>query len=141
MPALSRRGPRSVRARGSSSSSGNIPMGGIPVKNSGVPAKLPAYPSAGPSIMNAEALFLANIATIDRIAAFICRHHHVPDEWEEFAAQVKCDLLDHNYDIIRKYEGRAAFSTYLTTVMNRLFYQYRVRLWGKWRPSAEAKRL
>ena len=31
--------------------------------------------------------------------------------------------------------------TYLTVVIHRLFLDYRIRLWGKWRPSAEAKRL
>jgi len=91
--------------------------------------------------MNAEEIFLANVPTIDRIAAFICRRHHMADDAEEFASQVKLDLIERNYEIIRKFEGRATFSTYLTTVMHRLFYQYRVREWGKWRPSAEAKRL
>jgi len=91
--------------------------------------------------MNAEELFLANVTTIDRIAAFICRRNHVAEDAEEFASQVKLSLLERNYEIIRKFEGRSSFPTYLTTVMHRLFYQYRVKEWGKWRPSAEAKRL
>jgi len=90
--------------------------------------------------MNAEELFLANVTTIDRIAGFICRRHHV-DDAEEFSSQVKLSLIERNYEIIRKFEGRSSFPTYLTTVMHRLFYQYRVKEWGKWRPSAEAKRL
>lgn len=90
--------------------------------------------------MNAEELFLANVTTIDRIATFICRRHHV-DDAEEFSSQVKLSLIERNYEIIRKFEGRSSFPTYLTTVMHRLFYQYRVKEWGKWRPSAEAKRL
>jgi RNA polymerase sigma factor (sigma-70 family) len=124
------------------------------VKKPGFPARLIASASklvrnnarvsrkdAFVSLMNAEELFLANVPTIDRIAAFICRRHHVADDAEEFAAQVKLDLIERNYEIVRKFEGRATFSTYLTTVMHRLFYQDRVREWGKWRPSAEAKRL
>jgi RNA polymerase sigma factor for flagellar operon FliA len=91
--------------------------------------------------MNAEELFLANVTTIDRIAAFICRRNHVAEDSEEFASQVKLSLIERNYEIIRKFEGRSSFPTYLTTVMHRLFYQYRVKEWGKWRPSAEAKRL
>ena len=31
--------------------------------------------------------------------------------------------------------------TYLATVIQRLFLEQRVHMWGKWRPSAEAKRL
>lgn len=91
--------------------------------------------------MDAEELFLANVPTIDRIAAFICRRNHVADDAEEFASQVKLSLIERDYEIIRKFEGRSSFPTYLTTVMHRLFYQYRVKEWGKWRPSAEAKRL
>src|SRR5437870_7270780 len=140
MPAPSQRDQRRVRGRNLSSSPESIPHGGIAEGNSGVPAKLNGHLQV-PFRMKAEELFLANVATIDRIAAFICRQHHVADDWEEFAAQVKLDIIDRNYEIIRKYEARAQFSTYLTTVMHRLFYQYRVKLWGKWRPSAEAKRL
>jgi hypothetical protein len=29
----------------------------------------------------------------------------------------------------------------MTTVVQRLYFQWRVQMWGKWRPSAEAKRL
>lgn len=92
--------------------------------------------------MNAEELFLQHLATIDRIAAFVCRRNHLGEsEAEEFAQQVKTDLIDNDYAVIRKFEGRSSFPTYLTTVIQRLFYQYRVREWGKWRPSAEARRL
>jgi RNA polymerase sigma factor for flagellar operon FliA len=55
--------------------------------------------------------------------------------------EVRVRLLDENYAIIRKFEGRSTFSTYLTTVIARLFTQWRVEQWGKWRPSAEARRL
>src|SRR6185503_1033291 len=50
-------------------------------------------------------------------------------------------IFEDDYGIIRKFEGRSSFSTYLTTVILRLFHQWRVEQWGKWRPSAEAKRL
>jgi RNA polymerase sigma factor for flagellar operon FliA len=43
--------------------------------------------------------------------------------------------------VLRKFEGRSSFSTYMTTVIQRLYFQWRVQMWGKWRPSAEAKRL
>lgn len=94
------------------------------------------------SVMDPEQLFLAHLGTIERIAAFICRQNHVdPDEAKEFAAEVKLRLLDDDYAVIRKYEGRSAFPTYLTTVIHRLFQERRIEQWGKWRPSAEARRL
>src|SRR5256885_3119413 len=88
-----------------SSSKPSIPRGGTTVKKTaGFAATLLASainPFRAPAVsrqdafatsMNAEETFLANIPTIDRIAAFICRRHHVPDDAEEFASQVKLDL-------------------------------------------------
>src|SRR5207302_4973448 len=84
----------------------------------------------------------ANLGLIDRIAGFICRRNHVSsDEAEEFAAHVRLKLIENNYAVFQKFEGRSSLPTYLTTVIHRLFLQYRVQTWGKWRPSAEAKRL
>ena len=92
--------------------------------------------------MNAEDHFLSQLTLIERVTAFVCRRNHLdPSESEEFGSHVKLKLIESNYAIIRKFEGRSSFSTYLTTVITRLFFQYRVHLWGKWRPSAEAKRL
>ena len=92
--------------------------------------------------MNAEKLYLENLKSIERIAAFVARRNHLgPDESAEFVQEVRVRLLDDDYSVIRKFEGRSSFTTYLTTVIVRLYHQYRVEQWGKWRPSAEAKRL
>jgi RNA polymerase sigma factor (sigma-70 family) len=92
--------------------------------------------------MNAEEIYLQHLGTIERIAAFVARRDHLNhDETLEFVQEVRVRLLDDDYSIIRKFEGRSSFSTYLTTVIARLAHQWRVEQWGKWRPSAEAKRL
>lgn len=92
--------------------------------------------------MNPEETYLQNLRTIERIAAFVARRHHLEtSEAEEFVQEVRVRLLYDDYAVIRKFEGRSSFSTYLTTVIGRLFTQWRVEQWGKWRPSAEAKRL
>ncbi|HEY2092456.1 MAG TPA: sigma-70 family RNA polymerase sigma factor [Thermoanaerobaculia bacterium] len=92
--------------------------------------------------MNPEERFLANVPTIERIAAFYCRRMHLGDaDTEDFVSYVKLELIERNYEIIGKFEGRSSFSTYLTTVIHRLLYQQRTKEWGKWRPSAEAKRM
>jgi RNA polymerase sigma factor (sigma-70 family) len=92
--------------------------------------------------MDAEDLFLKNLPLIDRAIGYISRRNRISrDEGEDFASYVKFKLIEGNYGIIRKFEGRAAFSTYITTVIQRMFFQYRVQMWGKWRPSAKAKRL
>lgn len=92
--------------------------------------------------MNPEATYLEHLASIERIAAFVARRGRLnPDEAAEFVQVVRVRLFEDDYAIIRKFEGRSSFSTYLTTVILRLFHQCRVEQWGKWRPSAEAKRL
>lgn len=92
--------------------------------------------------IDAEDLFLTSQSLIDRAIGYICRRNRISrDDGEDFGSYVKFKLIEGNYGIIRKFEGRAAFSTYITTVIQRMFFQYRVQMWGKWRPSAKAKRL
>jgi RNA polymerase sigma factor (sigma-70 family) len=92
--------------------------------------------------MDAEELFLAHIGTIERIAAFVCRRNGLhDDDAAEFAAETKLRLLENDYAVIRKFEGRSSLPTYLRTVIARFLYERRVEEWGKWRPSAEARRL
>lgn len=92
--------------------------------------------------MNPEALYLAQLPTIDRIAAFVARRNRLTyAETEEFLSLVRMNLFEDDYAILRKFEGRSSLSTYLTTVIQRMCIQYRVQMWGRWRPSAEAKRL
>jgi RNA polymerase sigma factor for flagellar operon FliA len=92
--------------------------------------------------IDAEELFLKNLCLIDRAIGYVCRRNRIHcDEGEEFGSYVKFKLIESNYAIVRKFEGRSTFSTYMTTVIQRMFFQYRVQMWGKWRPSAEAKRI
>jgi RNA polymerase sigma factor (sigma-70 family) len=90
----------------------------------------------------AEELFLTNLCLIDKAIGYVCHRNRVDrDDQEEFGSYVKLKLIESNYAIICKFEGRCAFPTYITTVIQRLFFQYRVQMWGKWRPSAQARRL
>jgi RNA polymerase sigma factor for flagellar operon FliA len=90
---------------------------------------------------NPEAVFLANLSLIDRLLALIARRHALnASDSEDFAAWARAKLIDGNYAVIRKFGGRSSLSTYLTTVLVNLFRDYRNARWGRWRPSAEAKR-
>ncbi|HEV7764214.1 MAG TPA: sigma-70 family RNA polymerase sigma factor [Thermoanaerobaculia bacterium] len=92
--------------------------------------------------MNPEETYLKHLRTIERIAASVARRYYLDaSEAEEFVQVVRVRLLEDNYAILRKFEGRSELSTFLTTVIGRLFQQWRVEHWGKWRNSAEAKRL
>lgn len=92
--------------------------------------------------MKPEETYLQHLRTIERIAAFVARRHHLSNsDSDDFVQEVHVRLIEHDYAVIRKFEGRSAVSTYLTTVIGRHFTAWRVEQWGKWRPSAEAKRL
>lgn len=93
-------------------------------------------------IPNPEEIYLQHLRTIERIAGRVARNHSLnADDAAEFVQVVRVRLLENDYAIIRKFEGRSLWSTYFTTVISRLFQQWRVEQWGKWRPSAEARRL
>ena len=49
-------------------------------------------------------------------------------------------LLQDDYAVLRKYRGASSRTTFLTVVISNLFRDHRIKHWGKWRPSAEAKR-
>lgn len=88
-----------------------------------------------------EALFLANLPLIDAIVDQVCRRHHLAAvEADDFASDVRLHFIERQYEPLRRFEGRSSLRTYLTVVVQHLFLDYRNRQWGKWRPSAEAKR-
>ncbi|RMH16106.1 MAG: sigma-70 family RNA polymerase sigma factor [Acidobacteria bacterium] len=62
-------------------------------------------------------------------------------EADDFRSFVLLKLIDGDYRILRAFRGRASERTFLTVVVRRLLLDYRNHRWGKWRPSAEARRL
>ena len=91
---------------------------------------------------NGESLFTSHASAIDRAVAFVCRRQRLsPDVADEFGAVVRLKLVERDYAILRAFEGRSTLQTYLAVVVQRLFLDFRISQWGKWRPSAEARRL
>ena len=97
--------------------------------------------SAGIAVKD-EALFLASLPVIDDITGQVCRRHRLTAaEAEDFRSEVRLHFIDREYEVLRRFEGRSSLATYVTVVIQRLFLDYRNRVWGRWRPTAEAKRL
>jgi DNA-directed RNA polymerase specialized sigma24 family protein len=91
--------------------------------------------------LSGEAIFLAQLALIDRVIAFVCRRNHLnATDAEDFASHARLRLMDDDYAVLRKFQGRSSLKTFLTITLQRMFYDYRIAAWGKWRPSAEAPR-
>lgn len=95
-------------------------------------------------VNEAEELLLEHWERVERAAVRACRRRHLGwADTEDFVSRVKVKLCDNDYQVIRRYKGRsgAKFSTYLTSVVQNEILDYLDHLYGKWRPSAAAKRL
>lgn len=98
--------------------------------------------SSADSFVENESLFLSNLPVIDSVTAYVCRRHHLaPAEADDFRSEVRLHFIDRNYEALQRFQARSSLRTYLSVVIQRLFLDYRNRLWGKWRPSVEATRL
>jgi RNA polymerase sigma factor (sigma-70 family) len=87
-------------------------------------------------------LLISRQPLIDKVVRSIARRKRLPDdEAEELHSIVRLKLLEHGHEIVGKFEGKSRFETYLTTVVHRIFLDYRNEKWGKWRPSMVARRL
>lgn len=92
--------------------------------------------------MDPERLFLDHLHVIDQVVRFVARRHLLtPDEAEELASSVKLKIIENDYDVLRKFQGRSSLRTFLTAVVQRHFLDDRIARWGKWRPCVKARQL
>jgi RNA polymerase sigma factor for flagellar operon FliA len=88
-----------------------------------------------------EARFLAQLDWIERAARSIARRHGLSqDEADDFTGWARLKLVEEDYAVLAKFRGESSITTYLTVVIAMLWRDYRVRQWGRWRPSAAARR-
>jgi RNA polymerase sigma factor (sigma-70 family) len=89
----------------------------------------------------AEQEFLAHLPFIERAASHVARSNHLSaEDAEDFLSCVKVKLIENDYGVLRKFEGRSSLRTFLGVVIQREFIEFQRQRWGKWHPSAEARR-
>jgi RNA polymerase sigma factor (sigma-70 family) len=94
-----------------------------------------------PERQGPDALFVSHLGWIERVAAAVCRRHgSSPEDAEDFSSWAKLKLIEQDYAVFRKFRGESSLTTYLTVVIAMLFRDYRTHRWGRWRPSAAARR-
>jgi RNA polymerase sigma factor for flagellar operon FliA len=92
--------------------------------------------------MTREEAFLAQLPAIDAVIAWVCARRGLRGaDAEDFASAVKARLIENDYEVLARHEGRSSVKTYLAVVVNRLYLDFLRQRFGKWRPSAEARRL
>jgi RNA polymerase sigma factor (sigma-70 family) len=95
-----------------------------------------------PSDSTPEEMFVENLPLIEEIIGHCCRKGRFsPPEAEDFRGCVHVKLIEDDYAVFRKYQGRSSMRTYLVATIKHLALDYQDKIWGKWRPSAEAERL
>jgi RNA polymerase sigma factor for flagellar operon FliA len=92
--------------------------------------------------MNPAETFESHLALIDRIVATVCRRARVYGaDAEDFASNVKVALMENDFAILRRYEGRAPLAAFLAVVIQRLFIDQRTQALGRWHASRDAERI
>ena len=92
--------------------------------------------------LDLEHFFIEQLGVIERAIRSALRRASSPgDDAEDFASYVKLKLIENDYAVLRKYEGRSSFGAFISVVVQRLLADYRIARWGKWHPSAQARRL
>lgn len=89
-----------------------------------------------------EQLILRQRPHLDHLLRDLARRHYLAaPELEEFRAMVDRALERNDYELLRAFDGRSTWETYLTTVVLRQFFLFQAQLWGQWRPTLAAQRL
>ncbi|MEM8998067.1 MAG: sigma-70 family RNA polymerase sigma factor [Acidobacteriota bacterium] len=89
-----------------------------------------------------RAIFDERFGEIEKAVATVARAHGLgSDEAGELYGDVMVKVVDRDYAVLREFGGRCRWSTYLYVVARRVLLDRRARRWGRWRPSAAARRL
>ena len=91
---------------------------------------VPSFP------MHPRQLIEENLALIERLVGRACRRVGMPpSDWSDTASMVKLELVENDYAILRRWEGRSSLATYLTVVIQRLLADQHEKTHGRRRPS------
>jgi RNA polymerase sigma factor for flagellar operon FliA len=86
--------------------------------------------------------FEQELPRIERVIEVTASRHRLGrTERDDFRSYVLFKLLEDDCRRLRKFRGESRFETYLNVVVQRLFLDFRIERWGKWRASAQARRL
>jgi RNA polymerase sigma factor for flagellar operon FliA len=86
--------------------------------------------------------YRTHLEVLAGVLTTVCRRHHLSrEDSEDFSSEFYLRLVQDDYAVFQQFQGRSSLRTYLLVVVTRAFQDWRNALWGKWRNSAEAKRL
>src|SRR5262245_47537572 len=84
----------------------------------------------------------ADLTILAGVIRDVSRLHRLSDsDAQDFAQSVHLRLIERQYDVFARFDGRSSMRSYLTVVVTRLLLDWRNAMYGKWRPCAAARRL
>lgn len=85
---------------------------------------------------------LTYLPLIYQVVRSLCfRSRMTRDDRNDFESFIFAVLFGGGGRVVQQYRGEGTLAAYLYSVIGRLLLDYRVQRWGKWRPSAQARRL
>jgi RNA polymerase sigma factor for flagellar operon FliA len=82
------------------------------------------------------------VALLDAVISAVTRSRRMcREDAEDFRQSIHLRIAERGGDLFRQFDGRSSLKTYLTVVVYRLLLDWQNHEYGKWRPSAAAKRL
>ncbi len=89
-----------------------------------------------------EALFFQHLEQIERVVRAVAAQRRLDvEEVQELYSLVMLKMVQDDYAVLRGFQGRSRWITYLTVVVQRVLLDQRVKEWGRWRPCVLARRL
>lgn len=104
------------------------------------PTRGPPIQTEGGRILEPRTLLEANLELIKRVIRYFA-HQYRFDDADDFEGDVMVKLVDNDYAVLRAFEDRSRFRTFISVVVQRMALDHRTRAWGRWRPFAEVQRL
>ncbi len=99
-------------------------------------------PHAMATEQDPENVLVLHLDYLQEIVRATCRRQGFGrDEADDCMSWVHVKLVENDYARLREFRGESQVRTYLTMVVVHLVRDFRIQQWGKWRPSAVAKRL
>ena len=105
-------------------------------------SSLEPAPSSADLTSRGRALLEIQYHLIQKKLLHLSRRSGLPEhEAEEFRSWALFKLVEDDSRVLASWEGRSTFPTFLTVVLVNLLRDYRTHIWGRWRPTAAARRL
>lgn len=93
-------------------------------------------------VVNYREWYASNLDQVEEIISFVCRRNGIQDSLaEDFRSELHLKLMADDFAVLRKFQHKSSFKTYLSMVVQHAFQDFRNKVWGKWRPSTAAKNL